>query len=77
MIRLKSSTKQEHRYCGNAAKGDNPYYMKITPTDRRLDTERATVTLPIEIYSVKRIAEFDSAEADLDKVLRRRRAAVR
>lgn len=34
---------------------------------------RPAVTLPIEIYGEKRIAEFDAAEADLDKVLRRRR----
>jgi AbrB family looped-hinge helix DNA binding protein len=38
---------------------------------------RPAITLPIEIYSEKRIAEFDAAEADLDKVLRRRRPAAR
>ena len=33
---------------------------------------RPAVTLPIEIYSAKRIAEFDAAEAELAKTLRRR-----
>ena len=33
---------------------------------------RPAVTLPIEIYSAKRIREFDDAEAELAKVLDRR-----
>ena len=33
---------------------------------------RPAVTLPIEIYSEKRIREFDEAEAELAKVLKRR-----
>lgn len=36
---------------------------------------RPAVTLPVEIYSDKRIAEFDAAEAELAQVLKRRRAA--
>ena len=36
---------------------------------------RPAVTLPIEIYSEKRIREFDEAEADLAKVLSRRNRA--
>ena len=32
---------------------------------------RPAVTLPIEIYSNKRIQEFDDEEAALDKILRR------
>lgn len=32
---------------------------------------RPAVTLPLELYSGERIREFDHAEADLDKVLRR------
>jgi len=32
---------------------------------------RPAVTLPVEIYSEKRIREFDAAEAELAKVLRR------
>jgi antitoxin PrlF len=35
---------------------------------------RPAVTLPVEIYSEKRIAEFDAAEAELARVLKRRRA---
>jgi hypothetical protein len=34
---------------------------------------RPAVTLPIEIYSNKRIQEFDDEEADLEKFLRRSR----
>ena len=33
---------------------------------------RPAVTLPVEIYSEKRIGEFDEAEDELQKVLRRR-----
>ncbi len=35
---------------------------------------RPTVTLPIEIYSARRVREFDEAEADLDKVLKKKAA---
>ena len=38
---------------------------------------RPAVILPIEIYSEKRIREFDQAEAELDKVLRRKRKRAR
>jgi bifunctional DNA-binding transcriptional regulator/antitoxin component of YhaV-PrlF toxin-antitoxin module len=34
---------------------------------------RPAVTLPIEIYSDKRIREFDEAEAELEKVMRRKK----
>jgi antitoxin PrlF len=34
---------------------------------------RPAVTLPVEMYSEKRIREFDEAEVDLEKVLSRRR----
>ncbi len=34
---------------------------------------RPAVTLPVEIYSEKRIREFDAAEAELAKALSRRR----
>jgi antitoxin PrlF len=38
---------------------------------------RPAVTLPIEIYSEKRIREFDEAEAELDKILRRKKKTAR
>jgi antitoxin PrlF len=38
---------------------------------------RPAVTLPIEIYSEKRIREFDEAEAELSKVLRRKKKTTR
>lgn len=34
---------------------------------------RPAITLPVEIYSPERIAEFDEAEAELDKALRRKK----
>jgi hypothetical protein len=87
MIRLRSSTKQEH---WSLQKYDDPEYLGdmkpiLTGTEDRLMAETApeglslgpAVTLPIEIYGEKRIAEFDAVEADLDKVLRRRRLPSR
>lgn len=38
---------------------------------------RPAITLPIEIYSEKRIREFDEAEAELSKVLRRKKKTAR
>jgi AbrB family looped-hinge helix DNA binding protein len=38
---------------------------------------RPAVTLPVEMYGEKRIREFDQAEADLEKVLRRKKKAAR
>jgi antitoxin component HigA of HigAB toxin-antitoxin module len=38
---------------------------------------RTAVTLPVEMYSEKRIGEFDEAEADLEKVLSRRKKTAR
>jgi len=55
-------------------KADDQLIAEATPEGLLL---RPAITLPIEIYSEKRIAEFDAAEAELDKVLRRRRPPVR
>src|SRR3989442_875047 len=38
---------------------------------------RPAVTLPVEMYGEKRIREFDEAEADLEKALRRKKQAAR
>ena len=38
---------------------------------------RPAVTLPVEMYSGKRIEEFDAAEAELDRVLRRKAMPAR
>ena len=38
---------------------------------------RPAVTLPVEIYTDKRIHEFDEAEADLGKFLRRKKKPAR
>jgi AbrB family looped-hinge helix DNA binding protein len=51
-------------------KADDQLIAETTPEGLLL---RPAVTLPIEIYSEKRIREFDEAEAQLAKVLNRRR----
>ena len=38
---------------------------------------RPAVTLPVEVYTDKRIREFDEAEADLGKFLRRKKKSAR
>jgi hypothetical protein len=38
---------------------------------------RPAVTLPIELYSDKRIREFDQAEAELEAVLPRKKKRAR
>jgi antitoxin PrlF len=50
-------------------KADDRLIAETTPDGLLL---RPAVTLPIEIYSDERIREFDAAEAELEKVLRRR-----
>jgi AbrB family looped-hinge helix DNA binding protein len=52
-------------------KADDQLIAETTPEGLLL---RPAVTLPVEIYSEKRIREFDEAEADLAKVLTRRRS---
>jgi hypothetical protein len=49
-------------------KPDDRLIAETTPEGLLL---RPAVTLPIEIYGKKRIREFDDAEAELDRVLRR------
>ena len=51
-------------------KPDDHLIAETTPEGLLL---RPAVTLPVEVYSDKRIAEFDEAEADLQKVLTRRK----
>lgn len=51
-------------------KADTQLIAETTPEGLLL---RPAVTLPIEIYSDKRIREFDEAEAELDEFLRRPR----
>lgn len=38
---------------------------------------RPAVTLPVELYSEKRVREFDEAEAGLERFLRRRKKSAR
>jgi antitoxin PrlF len=49
-------------------KADDQLIAEMTPEGLLL---RPAVTLPVEIYSEKRVREFDEAEAELDKVLGR------
>ncbi len=51
-------------------KADDQLIAETTPEGLLL---RPAVTLPIEIYSEKRIAEFDAAEAELAKFLSRKK----
>ena len=55
-------------------KADDQLIAETTPEALLL---RPAVTLPVEMYSEKRIGEFDAAEADLDKVLRRKKKRAR
>jgi AbrB family looped-hinge helix DNA binding protein len=55
-------------------KADDHLIAEITPEGLLL---RPAVTLPIEMYSEKRIREFDQSEADLDKVLSGKKPARR
>ena len=50
-------------------KADDQLIAETTPEGLLL---RPAVTLPVEIYSEKRIREFDAAEAELARVLSRR-----
>ncbi len=50
-------------------KADDQLIAETTPEGLLL---RPAVTLPVEIYSEKRIREFDEAETKLAKVLRQR-----
>jgi antitoxin PrlF len=47
-------------------KADDQLIAETTPEGLLL---RPAITLPIELYSDKRIREFDEAEAELEKVL--------
>ena len=55
-------------------RADDQLIAETTPEGLLL---RPAVTLPIEIYTDQRIREFDEAEAELDKVLRRKKKARR
>lgn len=55
-------------------KADDQLIAETTPEGLLL---RPAVTLPVEIYSEKRMREFDEAEADLEKVLRRKKKSAR
>ncbi len=55
-------------------KADDQLIAETTPEGLLL---RPAVTLPVELYSEKRIREFDKAESDLNKVLRRSKKSTR
>ena len=55
-------------------RADDQLIAETTPEGLLL---RPAVTLPVEIYTDQRIREFDDAEAELDKVLRRTKKARR
>lgn len=49
---------------------DDPVIAEVTAEGLLL---RPAVTLPVEIYSQDRVAEFDAAEADLGQLLKKKR----
>lgn len=51
-------------------KAGDQLFAEITPKGLLL---RPVVTLPVENYNGERVREFDAAEADLNKLLRRKR----
>lgn len=55
-------------------KADDLLIAETTPDGLLL---RPAVTLPVEMYTDKRVAEFDAAEAELDKLLRRKKKLAR
>jgi len=55
-------------------KADDQLIAETTPEGLLL---RPAVTLPIEMYSDKRVREFDEAEAELDQVLPRKKKPAR
>ena len=55
-------------------KAEDQLIAETTPEGLLL---RPAVTLPVEMYSDKRIREFDEAEAELEKALRRKKTAAR
>ena len=55
-------------------KADDQLIAETTPEGLLL---RPAVTLAVELYSDKRVREFDEAEADLEKVLRRKKKSAR
>lgn len=55
-------------------KPDDLLIAETTPQGLLL---RPAVTLPVEIYSEKRIREFDEAQADLEKLLSRKKKRPR
>ena len=55
-------------------KADDHLIAETTPDGLLL---RPAVTLPVEMYSEKRMREFDQSEADLDTVLHRKKTARR
>jgi len=54
------------------AAGIRPQDVLIAETTSEGILLRPAVTLPVEIYTPERVAEFDAAEADLAGVLPRR-----
>lgn len=55
-------------------KAEDQLIAETTPEGLLL---RPAVTLPIELYSEKRVAEFDQAEAELATILRKKRKSGR
>ena len=55
-------------------KADDQLIAETTPEGLLL---RPAVTLPVEMYSERRVSEFDEAEVELERVLRRKKKPAR
>jgi antitoxin PrlF len=55
-------------------RADDMLIAETTPEGLLL---RPPVTLPVEIYSAKRIREFDAVEAEIEQAMRARKPARR
>lgn len=60
-----------------AALGIKPDDHLIAETTSEGLLLRPAVTLPVEIYSEKRVREFDESEADLEQFLHRKKKSAR
>ncbi|HYU69945.1 MAG TPA: hypothetical protein VEL09_11515 [Burkholderiales bacterium] len=61
-----------------SARADTPEGARLNILSKLVEAyEKKHLTFPVELYSEGRIGEFDEAEADLEKVLTRRKKTAR
>jgi len=61
-----------------SARADTPEGARLNILSKLVEAyEKKHLKFPVELYSAGRIGEFDEAEADLEKVLTRRKKTAR